>query len=276
MAVYAIGDVQGCFDELLKLLTVIQFDHQKDCVWLVGDLVNRGPNSAEVLRFAKRHHSSVKVVLGNHDLHLLANAAGADKYRHHKDTMMSVLTADDRDELITWLRHQPLFYHDEQLAFSMVHAGVPPQWSIETCQKRAREVESILQSDDWLEFAHYMYGNQPSRWCDTLTGWDRLRYVINCFTRLRYCRKDGQLALKFKGNPADSAPDELPWFTMPNRKTMRDNIVFGHWSTLGTGQYGHVFSLDGGAVWGGELVALRIDAFPYKWWAITADRIGAL
>lgn len=272
MAVYAIGDVQGCYDELIKLLDHINFDPAVDQVWLAGDLVNRGPNSADVLRFARDMGSKrVKVVLGNHDLHLLANASGVVDYQHRMDTMESVLEADDRDELVTWLRHQPLFHHDKKLGFSMVHAGIPADWSIAECRKRAKEVEAVLQSDNWREYFQYMYGNKPEQWSDDLTGWDRLRYITNCFTRLRYCHIDGRLALKFKGHPQGKPEQQVSWFDMPNRKSVDDNIVFGHWSTLGTGQYGNVFSLDSGAVWGELLTAVRIDEQPYQWFTVQAD-----
>ena len=274
MAIYAIGDVQGCFDELLKLLKVIEFDPKKDQVWLAGDLVNRGPKSAEVIRFAMAHPDSVKVVLGNHDLHLIANAVGVNDYHHRMDTMESVLDADDCDVLITWLRHQPLFYHDKTLGFSMVHAGLPPKWSIKKCRKRAKEVEKVLQGEHWQDFFKNMYGNKPDKWSKELIGWDRLRYITNCFTRLRYCHDDGRLALKFKGEPKDKPSGELPWFEMPDRKTKADCIVFGHWSTLGIGQYGNVFSLDSGAVWGDKLTAVRIDKKKYKWFESDADPAG--
>jgi len=275
MAVYAIGDVQGCFDELLKLLDAIEFNPKKDQVWLAGDLVNRGPMSAEVLRFAKDlGPERVKVVLGNHDLHLLATAAGVNKHQHRMDTMESVLEADDSEELLTWLRHQPLFHHDADLGFSMVHAGLPPQWSIKKSLKRAAEVEAVLQSDNWRDFFKHMYGNEPDTWSKDLTGWKRLRYITNCFTRLRYCHLDGRLALDFKGAPKNKLKDELPWFAMPGRKTEGDRIVFGHWSTLGTGQYGNVFSTDSGAVWGDHLTAVRIDKKKYKWFVIEADPAG--
>jgi len=275
MAVYAIGDVQGCFDELTRLLERIKFNPKKDQIWLAGDLVNRGPKSAEVLRWAKRlGPNKVKVVLGNHDLHLLATAAGINKHQHPMDTMDSVLEADDRDELITWLRKQPLFHHDAELGFSMVHAGLPPQWSIKKACKRAKEVETVLQGDDWRDFFEHMYGNTPDVWSKTLTGWDRLRFITNCFTRLRYCHDDGRLALKFKGAPRNKITGELPWFEMPERKSSEDRIVFGHWSTLGTGQYGNVFSTDSGAVWGEQLTAVRIDKKPYKWLKIEADPAG--
>ncbi|MFW5450465.1 MAG: symmetrical bis(5'-nucleosyl)-tetraphosphatase [Methylophagaceae bacterium] len=274
MAVYAIGDIQGCFDELLKLLELLKFNPKKDQVWLAGDLVNRGPKSAEVLRFAMEHRNSVKVVLGNHDLHLLATAVGVNEHHHRMDTMESVLDAKDRDELITWLRHQPLFHHDKALGFSMVHAGLPPQWSLKKIKKRAKEVETVLQGEHWQDFFKHMYGNKPEVWSKKLKGWDRLRYITNCFTRLRYCHEDGRLALKFKGEPKDKPSGQIPWFEMAERKTKKDKIVFGHWSTLGTGQYSNVFSLDSGAVWGEQLTAVRIDKKPYQWFIIDADPAG--
>lgn len=310
MAVYAIGDVQGCYDELIKLLDRINFDPAVDQVWLAGDLVNRGPKSADVLRFAMSlGHDVVKVVLGNHDLHLLANAAGVVEHQHRMDTMESVLDAADREQLVTWLRHQPLFHHDSELGFSMVHAGLPPQWSIADACERAKEVETILQSEQWRDFFQHMYGNKPKQWSAKLAGWDRLRFITNCFTRLRYCYRDGSLALKFKGAPKenpsslviekngslwetvqsylslsigekskvkiakekDKPRKQYPWFEAPNRTSVNDRIVFGHWSTLGTGQYGNVFSLDSGAVWGEKLTAVRIDIEPYQWFTIDAD-----
>ncbi|OUR74003.1 bis(5'-nucleosyl)-tetraphosphatase (symmetrical) [Methylophaga sp. 41_12_T18] len=275
MAVYAIGDIQGCFDELMRLLDQVKFDPAVDQVWLAGDLVNRGPNSADVLRFARDMGTErVKVVLGNHDLHLLATAAGVNEHQHRMDTMESVLDADDREELIQWLRYQPLFHHDKKLAFSMVHAGIPADWTIADCRKYAKEVETVLQSDDWHEFFKNMYGNKPSQWSEDLVGWDRLRYITNCFTRLRYCHNDGRLALKFKGHPEQRPENQSTWFGMPNRETVADNIVFGHWSTLGTGQYEHVFSLDSGAVWGDLLTAVRIDKQPYQWSTVQADPAG--
>ena len=272
MAVYAIGDIQGCFDELQAMLELLNFDQQKDQIWLAGDLVNRGPKSSEVLRFAKDlGPTAVKVVLGNHDLHLLANACGVTKHHHRLDTMDSVLNAPDRDELIDWLRRQPLLHHDAKLGFTMVHAGLPPIWTLSKAKKRAQEVEEVLRSDDWPTFFQHMYGNDPQRWSKMLKGWERLRYITNCFTRLRYCHEDERLALKYKGKPSESPDGQTPWFDMPNRKTKTERIVFGHWSTLGTGQYGQVFSLDSGAVWGEKLTALRIDKQPYEWFIIDAQ-----
>ncbi len=272
MAVYAIGDIQGCYDELMTLLDLIKFDPAKDQVWLAGDLINRGPKSAEVLRFAQSlPNNAIKTVLGNHELHLLANACGVTKKAHYLDTLSGILDAPDRDALIDWLRHQPLLHHDAQLGFTMIHAGLPPEWTISKAKKRAQEVEAMLQSDDWADYFQHMYGNTPERWTKKLEGWDRLRYITNCLTRLRYCHNDGRLALKFKGHPSDSPENQLPWFDMPNRKTKTERIVFGHWSTLGTGQYGNVFSLDSGAVWGEKLTALRLDTKPYEWFEIEAE-----
>jgi bis(5'-nucleosyl)-tetraphosphatase (symmetrical) len=274
MAVYAIGDIQGCFDELIKLLDLINFNPEVDQVWLAGDLVNRGPKSAEVLRFAMAHPDSIKVVLGNHDLHLLANAAGVNEHHHRMDTMESVLDADDCKELVEWLRFQPLFYHDATLQFSMVHAGLPPHWTISEASEKAKEVETVLQSNNWQEFFSNMYGNQPKSWSEELVGWDRLRYITNCFTRLRYCHNDGRLALKFKGLPADRPREQTTWFDMPDRLSKYDRIVFGHWSTLGTGRYGNVFSLDSGVVWGEQLTAVRLDQTPHQWFVVEADPAG--
>lgn len=271
MAIYAIGDIQGCYDELMALLARIQFDPKQDQIWLAGDLVNRGPKSADVIRFARSlPRDAVKTVLGNHELHLLANASGVTKKSHHLDTLSGILNAPDRDVLIDWLRHQPLLHHDANIGFTMIHAGLPPGWTISKAKKRAQEVEAVLQSDQWPDYFKHMYGNTPERWTKKLEGWDRLRYITNCLTRLRYCHDDGRLALKFKGHPTDSPKGQYPWFEMPNRKTKTERIVFGHWSTLGTGQYGNVFSLDSGAVWGEKLTALRIDKKPYEWFVIDA------
>ena len=274
MAVYAIGDVQGCYDELIKMLDRVQFDPAVDQIWLAGDLVNRGPKSVEVLRLARQLGDSCISVLGNHDLHLLANAAGVVEFHHHMDTIQAVLDAPDCDELMDWLRQQPLFYHDPNLQFSMVHAGLPPEWTVDEALIRAEEVQSAINSDDWRDFFEHMYGNKPKRWSPALKGWDRLRFITNCFTRLRYCHEDGRLALKFKGAPEDKPLHQRPWFEMPDRASQADRIVFGHWSTLGVGQYGNVFSLDSGAVWGETLTAVRIDQQPYVWITVEADPEG--
>jgi bis(5'-nucleosyl)-tetraphosphatase (symmetrical) len=274
MAVYAIGDVQGCYDELIKMLDQIHFDPASDQIWLAGDLVNRGPKSLEVLRLAKSLGDSCVSVLGNHDLHLLANAAGVVEYQHHMDTIKPVLDAPDCGELMLWLRQQPVFYHDASLQFSMVHAGLPPEWTVAEAIERAAEVHAVLQGDNWHEFFANMYGNKPKRWSPDLLGWDRIRFIVNCFTRLRYLHEDGRLALKYKGAPEDKPLHQKPWFEMAGRASQDDNIVFGHWSTLGVGQYGNVFSLDSGAVWGETLTAVRIDAKPHEWITVQADPRG--
>jgi bis(5'-nucleosyl)-tetraphosphatase (symmetrical) len=265
MAVYAIGDVQGCYDSLVKLLDTLKFDLAKDQIWLAGDIVNRGPKSLEVMRFARSLGDTCKIVLGNHDLHLIAKASGRLDYHHRLDTLMPILQADDCDELIDWLRKQSLFYYDAALNFSMVHAGVPPEWDIQTCLARAAEVESVIGGEDWRAYFLEMYGDTPHTWQDDLSGWDRLRYITNCFTRLRYFHNDGRIALKFKGGLKQSLKGQTAWFKMPNRKTVNDRILFGHWSTLGIGQYGEVFSLDSGAVWGEKLTAIQIDQPNYVW-----------
>jgi bis(5'-nucleosyl)-tetraphosphatase (symmetrical) len=274
MAVYAIGDVQGCYDELVKLLDHINYDPTADQIWLAGDLVNRGPNSVDVLRFAKNNPENVRVVLGNHDMHLIAMSANNFQHQHHMDTLQQIFDADDCDELIFWLRQQPLIYHDQQLSFSMLHAGLPPQWTLSQAISYADEVHSVIRGDHWHAFFTDMYGNKPNQWSESLTGMERLRYITNCFTRLRYCHNDGRLALKFKGHPDQRPEGQTSWFDMPNRHTAEDRIIFGHWSTLGTGQYGNVFSLDSGVVWGDKLTAVRIDQDPYQWFEVDADPKG--
>lgn len=259
MPTYAIGDVQGCNCALQKLLEHIHFDPAKDRLWFTGDLVNRGTHSLEVLRFVKQLGTCQKTVLGNHDLHLLACA-----YQQHpgweEDTFASIMSAPDRDELMDWLRHQHLFYYDEQLGHALVHAGVAPSWDLHKTLALAKEVETILQSDDITLFLANMYGDQPNYWDDALTGWDRIRAITNFLTRARFCYPDGHIELSNKG-PAD-APQErlLPWFRMPNRATEDVKIIFGHWAALGGVTHTpNACSLDTGCVWGFKLTAMRLD-----------------
>lgn len=258
MATYAIGDIQGCNDELQRLLDHIHFDPGRDHLWLVGDLVNRGPDSLAVLRFIKSLDDRAITVLGNHDLHTLAVANGHLKY-HRNDNIDDILHADDRDELTHWLRNLPLLHHDASLNFTMIHAGLPPQWNLETAQACANEVEAILKSDTHVEFLDRMYGNEPDIWNEELEGWDRLRFITNCFSRLRYCDADGKLALEEKGSPGSQASDLMPWFEVPNRKSEKLRIVFGHWSTLGPIDSDTVYPIDTGCLWGDSLTALRLD-----------------
>jgi len=259
MAVYAVGDIQGCFDELRMALDLVSFDAAVDRLWFVGDLVNRGPKSLETLRFVHALGDAAISVLGNHDLHLLAIASGNLK-KAGKDTLGDILEAPDREELLHWLRHRPLIHHDRHLDFALLHAGLPPQWTIEDAVSYAREVEAVLQSSDHIEYFDEMYGNKPKSWSEAHQGMQRYRFITNCFTRLRFCTADGVLALKEKGPPGTQTKAEaLPWFEHPHRASRDTRIVFGHWSTLGYLAKHNVWALDTGCLWGGALTMLRID-----------------
>ncbi|NEX16797.1 MAG: diadenosine tetraphosphatase [Halochromatium sp.] len=257
MATYAIGDIQGCYDELRRLLDKIGFDPTKDKLWCVGDLVNRGPDSLAVLRWIKALDERAIVVLGNHDLHLLAVAlAGARMGK--KDTLEAILEAPDCDELLHWLRHRPLLHQSEKKGFTLLHAGLPPQWTLAQAQDYAREVEIQLQGPAHVDFLEQMYGNEPDCWHDDLRGMERLRFITNCFTRLRWCHPDGRLLLKEKGGLEQPAPGALPWFRMPDRRSSEDRILFGHWSTIGFLAENNCWALDSGCVWGGRMSAVRV------------------
>ena len=256
MAVYAIGDVQGCYDELQGLLEQIDFDTRKDQLWFAGDLVNRGPRSLETLRFVRSLNAVT--VLGNHDLHLLASACDPRR-RKRKDTLHAVFEAPDANELLDWLRQQPLLHHDDTLGYTLVHAGLPPQWDLATAQACAGEVEAVLRSDRYGEFFTVMYGNEPGTWSPTLKDWERLRFITNCFTRLRYCDSNGRLALEEKGPPGSQPQHLRPWFDWPGRNSRNMRIVFGHWSTLGPHDAPGIHALDTGCLWGGTLTACRLD-----------------
>ncbi len=259
MSIYAIGDLQGCFVELQRLLDRIAFDPTRDRLWFVGDLVNRGPDSLATLRFVKSLGEAAVTVLGNHDLHLLAVSLGAEP-RRSKDTFQDVLHAEDADELLHWLRHLPLMHYDVALDVAMVHAGLPPQWDLVTALGCAREVESALRGEGYKRFFTEMYGNKPALWSPALTGYDRLRYCVNAFTRMRYCDPAGQLDFKHKLGPGNQPLHLLPWFRIPWRRLKGTRIVFGHWSTLGFHDRDNVYAIDTGCVWGGYLTALRLDA----------------
>ncbi|MGV6825782.1 MAG: symmetrical bis(5'-nucleosyl)-tetraphosphatase [bacterium] len=258
MATYAIGDIQGCHDELLALLELIEFDRYRDQVWFVGDLVNRGPKSLETLRLVRDLGDSAITVLGNHDLHLLAMTHGNTRDKQ-PGSLQAILDAPDRDDLLFWLRHRPLIHHDEALGYTMLHAGLPPQWDLDTARQCATEVESVIQGKKHRKYFAEMYGDQPNCWDDTLEGIDRWRFITNCFTRLRYCTTYGELGLKQKGPPGTQKPRYTPWFMHPSRKTAEHRIVFGHWSTLGYHQANNTWAIDSGCLWGGEMTALRLD-----------------
>lgn len=262
MATYAIGDIQGCFTALQQLLDLIQFDPTRDHLWCAGDMVNRGAHSLEVLRFLKQLGDKAVVVLGNHDMHLLAAAAGNTAHLHKTDTLNPVLDAPDCDELVTWLRHRPLLHHDEHLGFTMVHAGFPPQWDLDLAQKCARELETLLQdTKKFPQFMQHLYGSTPKKWSNKLQGWERARFITNCFTRMRYCNAKGKLDLKRTGSPAMEIQDDgfLPWYLHKHRKSQDLTIIFGHWATHGFHAGHGVFSLDTGCLWGGYLTALRLE-----------------
>jgi len=260
MPTYAIGDIQGCYDEFELLLKQIAFDPSRDQLWLVGDLVNRGPHSLEVLRKVKALGCAAIAVLGNHDLHLLALALSPSEKPKRKDTLNAILQAPDRDDLLDWLRHRPMLHHDAGLGYTMIHAGLPPQWDFSTAQACARELEAALRDPHSARalFAN-MYGDEPSRWSADLRGVERLRFTTNCLTRLRFCRNDGQLELQYKGR-LDQAPATLsPWFRAPDRRSRDMRIVCGHWSALGYYEGDGVLSIDTGCVWGASLCAVRLD-----------------
>ncbi len=260
MAVYAIGDVQGCADELQELLERLDFDAGRDRLWFVGDLVNRGPRSLEVLRLVRSLGDAAIVVLGNHDLHLLAVARGGAAWKRGDDSLHAVMEAPDRDRLLDWLQSRPLMHHDAALGASLLHAGLPPQWTHATALACAREIEKKLHGEGVGQLFAHMYGNEPDLWRDELEGWDRLRFSINAFTRLRVCsRDDGRVLLQFKGPPELAPTGAVPWFEVPWRRCRDALLVFGHWSALGYVDTGEVLGLDTGCVWGGSLTAKRID-----------------
>ncbi|MFA6052405.1 MAG: symmetrical bis(5'-nucleosyl)-tetraphosphatase [Methylobacter sp.] len=255
MSIYAIGDIQGCYDDLLRLLDTISFNENTDQLWFAGDLVNRGPKSLETLRFVKSLGTAAVTVLGNHDLHLLA-ASCAHKLSNKKDSLLPVLEAPDRDELIDWLRHLPLFHYNDE--FCLLHAGLPPQWDFKQTQKMALLAEQALRSPNYQAFLKKMYGNKPNVWSSDLKGVERLRFIINCFTRMRYCNVNGRLDFDHSG-PLGSQPKHLmPWFEVPKRKNADMRIIFGHWSTLGYYEGSNCYGIDTGCLWGGQLTALKL------------------
>ena len=258
MATYAIGDVQGCFGALQALLAAIGFDRHRDTLWFTGDLVNRGPQSLEVLRFVRGLGERAVTVLGNHDLHLLAVAAGASRHKA-RDTLQDVLAAPDRNELLEWLRRRPLLHHDAALGWLLVHAGLLPQWDLTRALALAEEAQRLLAGTGAAEFFGHMYGDLPDHWRENLQGVERVRVIINACTRLRYCDLEGNMDLRHKGPPGTQPHDLVPWFAVPARRTRSIRVVFGHWSTLGRFQGEGVIGLDTGCVWGGSLTAVRLD-----------------
>jgi bis(5'-nucleosyl)-tetraphosphatase (symmetrical) len=261
MAIYCIGDIQGCDSALGRLLDTIGFSASRDTVYLLGDLVNRGPDSAAVLRRSMRHGDAIRCLLGNHDLHLLAAAAEARK-PSRRDTLAAVLDAPDREALLAWVRQQPLaraHTHAGQTLL-MVHAGVLPAWSAADTLAYADEVQAVLRSPDLPAFLQAMYGNTPDRWSDHLTGTDRLRAIANALTRLRFCSADGVMDFESTESASAAPPGLMPWFDVPGRRTAGTVMAFGHWSTLGWLNRSDLLGLDTGCVWGGCLSAVRFGA----------------
>jgi bis(5'-nucleosyl)-tetraphosphatase (symmetrical) len=256
MALYLIGDVQGCDSALGRLLNTIDFSPSRDRLVLLGDLVNRGPQSLAVLRRMMSLGDAAVCLLGNHDLHLLALSQGA-RALHRDDTLHDILHAPDRDALLDWLRQCPLAIQQHDVL--MVHAGVLPQWTATQTLRLAAEVETVLRGRDWAVFMHQMYGNQPDQWHDSLQGTVRLRLIVNALTRLRFCSAEGRMEFATKDRAADGAPPGyLPWFDVPGRRTASDVIAFGHWSALGWLNRPDVMGLDTGCIWGGCLSAVRL------------------
>jgi bis(5'-nucleosyl)-tetraphosphatase (symmetrical) len=272
MATYIVGDIQGCFDPLRRLLDRLRFDPASDRLWATGDLVNRGPKSLETLRFFHQLGDRALTVLGNHDLHLLAVAHGFARPRRG-DTLDDVLNAPDRDALLGWLQAQPLLHHDKALNVVLVHAGIAPQWSIATAQRLADEVQSLLRSERAAEYFAAMYGNEPAIWSEQLEGPGRWRVITNYFTRMRFVDADGALDLSNKKGPGDARPGTLPWFSHPafaittaepqicsGSDSAMPRIVFGHWAALqGKTRSQRFIALDTGCVWGRSLSIWRAD-----------------
>ncbi len=258
MSTYVVGDLQGCLQPLKCLLRRVDFDPAKDVLWSVGDVVNRGPKCLKTLRFLYRMRDSLVLVLGNHDLHLLAVAAGVRK-PNRSDTLDKILQAPDRDELLSWLLHRPLIHREH--GHTLVHAGIPPQWSIKKAMKLAGEVEAVLRSADCVCFLKQMYGNEPDVWSDDLTGMARLRVITNYLTRMRYCTRDGVLDLESKGpSPNIGERKVSAWFSHPGRKTEQERILFGHWASIeGHTDTPNAIGLDTGCVWGGALSLYELE-----------------
>ncbi|HEV8260276.1 MAG TPA: symmetrical bis(5'-nucleosyl)-tetraphosphatase [Burkholderiales bacterium] len=256
MATYAIGDLQGCFDPLRELLQEIGFNAARDRLWFVGDLVNRGPQSQEVLRFVKGLGSRAVTVLGNHDLHLLMVAEGRAKL-HKGDTIAAILEAPDREELLAWMRGLQMMHVEGE--YAMVHAGLLPSWSVRKALDLGREVEEVLRGPGYRSLMAHMYGNQPDRWDDALSGYDRLRVIINVMTRLRICTADGRMEFSHKGRLEDIPEGYVPWFAAPNRKSADATLICGHWSALGLLAEKNLLALDSGCLWGRRLSAVRLE-----------------
>jgi bis(5'-nucleosyl)-tetraphosphatase (symmetrical) len=255
LGIYAVGDIQGCFDSLRRLLDLCRFNPSEDRLWLVGDLVNRGPHSLETLRFVKQLGDAALTVLGNHDLYLLMASEGHGR-RGKEDTLGPILTAPDRDELLAWLRRQPLCHLED--GYLLVHAGLLPEWSAPQARELGREVETLLAGADYQELLANMWGSEPLAWSDPLSGWDRARIIVNAMTRIRFCSAAGVMELRTKGEICNAPEGYLPWFDVPGRRSTDTVLVTGHWSALGLKIRPDLLALDSGCLWGGHLTAVRL------------------
>jgi bis(5'-nucleosyl)-tetraphosphatase (symmetrical) len=262
VSVFAIGDIQGCYDPFRRLLDRLGFDPGRDRLWLTGDLVNRGPQSLEVLRFVRGLGDVVTTVLGNHDLHLIAMTEGTKGGPDPDPSLEPVLKAPDCEELVAWLRARPLAHYDRKRHTLMVHAGLPPEWTVKKALKRAAEVEAVLRGDDYRRFVAKLYGNTPARWSGELEGNKRLRYIVNALTRMRMVATDGRLDFSHKGPPTDAKKGLTPWYAIPDARWRGTRIVFGHWSALGLMIGPDFIGLDSGCVWHRELTAVRLGKRP--------------
>lgn len=259
MATYAIGDLQGCYDPFRRLLDKIKFSPDEDQLWLTGDLVNRGPKSLKTLRYVRKLGDSAITVLGNHDLHLLALAHDIRYSGDKFDSLWKILAAKDCDDLLNWLRNKPLVHYDKALNTLMVHAGIPPTWTVKKTLERAAEVEQRLRSADFESFLKEMYGNSPNRWSGDLRGNKRLRVIVNSLTRMRMVHRDGSLNFTHTGPPDNASKKLVPWFEVSDAAWRGTRIVFGHWSALGLINKPDLIAVDTGCVWGRQLTAVRLD-----------------
>lgn len=255
MTTYAIGDIQGCFGSFRRLLDLIRFDPARDRLWLVGDLVNRGPHSLETMRYVKGLGAAAITVLGNHDLHLVMLAEGFSK-RRNDDTLDAILAAPDREALLAWLRQRPMMHVED--GYTLVHAGLLPQWTVARARELAGEVEAALRGEGYRDFLAHMWGSEPPAWREDLTGWPRLRVIVNAMTRMRFCTAEGVMEFKAKGEVADAPKGYQPWFAVPGRRSADHVLVTGHWSALGLKIEPNLLALDSGCLWGRHLTAVQL------------------
>jgi bis(5'-nucleosyl)-tetraphosphatase (symmetrical) len=259
MSTYAIGDVQGCLQPLIALLDKVNYDRKKDTLWFAGDLINRGPKSLETLDFITKLPKSTVVVLGNHDLSLMASYAGARELKQG-DTFKDILKSNQAEFYINWLRNKPLIHHDKKLGYTITHAGILPSWDLDTAIRLATEVENLLKSTKYSDLLKNMYGKKTEFWSENLSGWERTRFIINAFTIMRYCTTEGHLCWENKGPPNKNNGPNIPWYNVETRATKNDRILFGHWSALnGESNTDNVFALDTGCVWGNTLTAQCLE-----------------